>query len=558
MPWLPNFLQRLEKMFLWSARVTHASGCTFFLSSFLFVSVALIIPPAQCSLPESSRDQNSTADAHDALKRRDYTRAIALYRRVLTDQPENVEAQLGLARAYLLSRQFNAAVETYQSVLRRDPNNREALIGIGEAYNLLGEYAKAEDPLQQALRVAPDDADAAWALSRTYFYQRRLGEAEQVLTSALSTHDRDYRLWESLGEVQSSEGRKAEARKSLHKALELNPKAQRARLLLQKPDTQLREPQRAAKPIKQGLQLGFHDYGYLLSDGVGNQNAILSHTFNLVYGSRWRSDLTGEYRRVAFRPGETGLTVGITSVTDLTQFRVNKALTLIGGGGASHNFTTGVTEPLYEAGVKIRPITGLVLSYTYRKRIVAPTELAARLGLTQRGWNSRLTYNLPKNTTLGLTFYEDDLSDSNFLRGGHAEIRHVVYQGPVQISAGYQFESLSYARLDLFHGYFSPKRFIANTALVNLQGHKGGFHFDYDLNAGAEMYTRPVVTSTLPFTFDVRRRSGPRFLGSFRNSYEFNPRWSVQFSFLLYRSALSSGSGAYNAHAFLFGLTRHF
>lgn len=532
-----------------------ASGCSFVLGCFLFVSLAFMPPSAHCSLPQSPSDQNAPVQAQEALKGRNYSRAIALYRQILRDQPENVGAQLGLARAYLLSRQFNAAVETYQLLLRRDRNNREALTGIGEAYNLLGEYAKAEAPLKQALRVAPDDPDAVWALSRTYFYERRFEDAERLLTPTLSAHPRDFRLWESLGEVQSSQGRKADARRSLHKALELNPKTQRARILLQTLEVQTGEPQQGAKA---GLQVGFHDYVYLLTDGVGNQNLTLSHSFNFVDGTRWRSDLTGEYRRIAFRPGETSLAVGITSVTDSTAFRVNKALTLIGGGGASYNLTRGVTEPTYQAGLKVTPVAGLQLTYAYRKHIVAPTELAARLGLTQRGWTSRLTYSLPKATSIGLTYYEDRLSDFNRLRGGQAEIRHVLWQGPLQVSVGYQLESLSFARLDLFHGYFSPKRFIANTALVNLQGRKGGFHFNYDLNVGEETYTRPVVTSTVPLSFVVQRRSGPRFVALLRNSYEFNPRWSLQFSFLLYRSALSSGTGAYQAHAFLFGLTRRF
>jgi tetratricopeptide (TPR) repeat protein len=526
-------------------------------------TLALVPPEAQGSLPQRVSDQNETVQADEAKKSRDCSRALALDEQILREQPDNASAQLRLARAYLLCRKFQAAIDTYQLLLRRDPYNREALIGTGEAYNLLGEYAKAERPLQQALRLAPGDADAVWALSRTYLYESRLGDAERLLKPAIAVHPRDFRLWESLGEVQSHQGRPGDARRSLQQALELNPKAERARILLQA--REFPKPALATPALK----IEFHDQAYLLSDAVGNQILNFPQTLKFGYGTRWLNEFTGEYRRVAFRPrngagqrnaapGDGSLAVAIASVTDSTEFRVNKALTLTGGGGAAHYLSRGTTQPIYHAGFKFSPLAGLQLSFTYRQRIVAPTELAARLALTQVGWSGQLRYSLPKSTSLDLTYYQDHLSDFNHVRGGHAEIRHVLWEKPLRVSVGYQFESLSFARLDLFHGYFSPKRFIAHTALVNFKGQKGRFHYDYDLNVGEETYTRPVLISTLPLSFVMQRRSSPRFLALLRNSYEFDPSWSFQFSFLLYRSALSSGTGAYQAHAFLFGLTHRF
>jgi hypothetical protein len=252
------------------------------------------------------------------------------------------------------------------------------------------------------------------------------------------------------------------------------------------------------------------------------------------------------------------LAVGIASMSSSTEFRINDALTFSGGGGVAHYLGRGMTRSIYNAGLKFSPGSRLQLSYSYGQRIVAPTELAARLGLTQRGWSSHLSYILPPTTTLDLTYYQDHVSDSNRLRGGYAEVRRLLWQGPFQLSVGYQLESLSFARLDLFHGYFSPKRFIANTGLVNIRGHKSHLHYDYDFDVGQETYTRPVLLSTAPLSFVAQRRSSPRFIATLRNSYEVNPHWSFQFSMLFFRSALSGGTGAYQAYAFLFGLTRRF
>ncbi len=520
---------------------------------FCVLAFSVFVPSnAQGSSAQSVSDQGVTVQADKAMKSRDCSRALAVDEQILKEQPRNATAQLRLARGYLVCRQFQASIDTYQLVLRDDLNNRDALIGTGEAYNLLGQYVKAEHPLQQALRWAPGDADAVWALSRTYFYESRFGDAERLLKPGVTAHPRDYRLWESLGEVEAHQGRAEDARRSLQLALELNPQAKRAQILLrasETPEPALRGP---------ALNVEFHDYAYVLSDAVGNQILNFPQSLKIKYGTRWSNDLTGEYRRVAFRPGQGSLAVGIASVTDSAEFRVNKALTLAGGGGAAHYLWRGITRPVYHAGFKFSPFAALQLSYTYRQRIVTPTELAARLALTQAGWSTQLGYSLTKSTNLDLTYYQEYLSDLNSVRGGHGEIRHVLWEKPLRVSVGYQFESLSFARLDLFHGYFSPKRFVANTALVNFKGQKGRFHYDYDLNFGEETYTRPVLISSLPLSFVTQRHSSPRFVALLRNSYEFDPQWSLQFSFLLYRSALSSGTGAYQANAVLFGLTRRF
>lgn len=517
--------------------------------------------------PQASEKQ-ALLQADEASKRLDYPRAIALYRQVLSSHPGDTGALLGLGKAYLLSRQFKLAVDTYQLALDQDPQNQNALIGIGEAYTLLGEYAQAEGPLKRAVRAAPGDANAAWALSRAEFYERRFADAQRLLERAVKENPKDFRLWESLGEVQWEQRHRAAARQSLQRALELNPNAKRAQILLQKVEAQGKS--------ETGLKVGYHSYGYLLNDAVGNQILSIPQTLNLSYGSHWRTHLTGEYRRAAFRqaseagPAPEGsevtpaggalgtLAVNIFSVTDSTEYKVNEALTLTGGGGVAQYLGKGMTRNLYNGGLRVSPTSHLQLSYSYGQRIVAPTELAARLGLTARGSSSHLTYNFPQATTLDLSYYQDRVSDSNSYRGGYGELRRVIVQRPFELSVGYKLESLSYARLDLFHGYFSPKRFIANSGVVNLRGQQGRLHYNYDFDIGQESYTRPVVLSITPFSFVAQRRSSPRFMAQLRHSYELNRQWSFQASVLFYRSALSSGTGSYKAYGILFGLTRNF
>lgn len=534
----------------------------------LFLSAANSPKPP---LPATS-DQKTLSQAEAAATQHDYSRAIALYQQVISARPENPIARLGLAKAYLLSRQFKLAVAAYKSALRRDPRNQDALIGLGEAYNLLKEYPSAEGPLRRALSAVPEDANAAWALSRTYYYEQRLGHAQQLLERVLRRHPEDFRLWESLGEVQWEQGRRAAARESFQRALHLNPKAKRSEILLQS-----LEGSRTNQPILNVV--GFHASSYWMNDAVGNQILSFPQAVDFSHGSRWRSRFASEYRRLAFRSA-TGLgsssepgsgvetdaaataggtpALGIASVRSTVEFRVNDDLTLIGGGGLADFVGQGANRPLYTAGFRFSPTSRTRFSFRYGQSLVAPTELAARRALTQSGWTSDFHYDLPALTSLDLTYYQNRYSDSNVLRGGSAAVRHVLWRGPLQISAGYDAQDLSFARMDLFHGYFSPKRYIASSGLLNLQGRKGRLHIDDDFDIGQEAYTRLVLRPLFSRALVAERSANPLFIARIRNSYDLNSRWSAEASFLFYRSSLNSGTGAYRAYGFLFGLTRRF
>lgn len=501
------------------------------------------------------------------MKGRDYQLAILLYQRVLAVQPRNKSAWLGKGQAHLLRQELKPARAAFAQALRQEPDNQAALTGMGEALNLAGEYVKAEGFLKRAHRHVPGDATAAWALSRTYFYEGRYGHARSLLEKALISHPGDYRLWESLGETQLELGRNPQAVKSLNQALALNPKARRSELLLEG----LKNNDPATKPLK----VGFHNYTYRLSDGVGNQVMTFPQTLNLAWGARWKDQLTGEYRRVTFLSGGAeaatapegvglaagsggALSVGIASFSNSTSFKINDELTVTAGGGEATYMAQGMTKPIYDAGFKYAPLSSLQLSLIFSQSIVAPTELAARLGITERGWSSQMRYQLPYDATVNLAYYQETYSDSNQLRGSSGEILRVLRQGPIQVSAGYRLESLSFSRLDLFNGYFDPKRYISNSAVVKLRGQRGRFHFDYDFDVGQETYTRPVIQTVKPLTYLVQRASNPRFIATLRNTYQLSPQLSLQFSGLFFRSALSTGTGAYQAYAFLFGITRQF
>ena len=469
-----------------------------------------------------------------------------------------------VARARMLAGDFRGAAKLYRSALAHDSHNLDALIGLGETYNLLGLYAEAESPLKKAMKQSPSNASAIWALSRTYLYEGRYEHAEKLLIPAIERYPNDYRLWESLGEVQLNEGHRVEARSSVEHARSLNPSARRTQILAVGLSSE-------GKTAPFRFQL--HDSVFWLADGVGNSILHVPQTLSLDYGPRWSNRLTGDYRRLMFHGTSsesattatvseagsgTAATTGVFLVNDGLRFRVNDDLSLTGGGGIARFETGGVVRPLYDAGLVISPTSQFRLTTSFGQDVITYTESAASRGLTQRGSNSRLDYSLPRIMNLGLTYYQYHYSDSNDLKGGHGAILHDFQIGPMRIATGYQLESLSYLKPALFDGYFSPKRYIANSGEVTLYGHKAGFRYNYDFLVGRESYGSPLITSQTPLAYAMKRDSHFRFVATLKNSYDFNQHWRFEASMLFYHSALSSTTGAYQAHAFLFAVNRRF
>lgn len=493
-------------------------------------------------------------EAGAALKRHDFTAAIRLYKDALIERPQDQTALLGLANAYYYSHQPKPAVENYQKLLQLNPGNWQANLGLGEVLNYEGRYTDAENHLRAAARQQPGNQDIAWALSRTYIYENQFAKSSELLQDSLRQHSNDYRLWESLGEAELKQDHTVEARRDLQRALTLNPNAVRSQRLLSSSINSGGGSERTGFHLVE-----FHDYAYLQRDGLGNNVFSSPQQLTFGYGDRWQSRFTGQYQRLGFSPagGESVGAANLALLTDHNEFKINQKITLEAGGGTAQYFGLGMSRPIYDAGAVIRPLSNLRLSAHYGQQIVAPTFTAATLGITRRGWNTGVNYKWKENT-IALDYYQDDYRDSNFLRGGAAEFRHRVWHGPVDVSVGYQGQGLSFSKPDLFHGYFSPKRFIAHNGIVNVSGRKGRLRIDYDFALGRETYTRPVITNPTPLTFVLQRRSSLRGYIEARNSFDLNRNLALNFSFLSFHTALSSGSGSFNANAFLFGITRRF
>ncbi|MGW3242280.1 tetratricopeptide repeat protein [Streptomyces sp. NPDC001070] len=118
------------------------------------------VPEAEERPP--SPQELALSAAHDALDQGDLGGAIQAYRNVLSDDPGNIEAKLGLAQAELLERVQGADPQALRKAAADDPSDVAAQIAVADLDLVGGHVEDAFGRLVDAVRrTAGEDRDTA-------------------------------------------------------------------------------------------------------------------------------------------------------------------------------------------------------------------------------------------------------------------------------------------------------------------------------------------------------------------------------------------------------------
>ncbi|MFJ8626677.1 tetratricopeptide repeat protein [Kitasatospora sp. NPDC093550] len=116
---------------------------------------------APAAAPQRPEDP-ALAAAHDALDSGDLGGAIQAYRNVLTEQPGNTEAKLGLAQAELLQRVEGLDLQAVRAAAAADPKNVEVQLRAADLDLVGGHVEDAFGRLVDTVgRTAGEDRDTA-------------------------------------------------------------------------------------------------------------------------------------------------------------------------------------------------------------------------------------------------------------------------------------------------------------------------------------------------------------------------------------------------------------
>lgn len=122
------------------------------------------------------------------------TEARERYQRVLHDEPQSVEALLGLARMDQLAGRLPEAEQGFRKALKISPNDPLVLDALGQYYAAQEKWPQAIDVLKQALQAAPNDDTIRFHLAVATAKSGDLVTAKPLFVSSVGEAEAEYNL----------------------------------------------------------------------------------------------------------------------------------------------------------------------------------------------------------------------------------------------------------------------------------------------------------------------------------------------------------------------------
>lgn len=145
--------------------------------------------------PSTPSNVNALSLAQNLEADGNYANAAVMYQQAVANNPQNIQAILGLGDSYLATGVLDQAALAYAQALEIDPNNSRALRGLASARIMKGEPQFATAQLEKAIQIDP----------------------------------KDYKAMNTLGVAQDMLSRHADAQASYRNILKSDPKNQSAK-----------------------------------------------------------------------------------------------------------------------------------------------------------------------------------------------------------------------------------------------------------------------------------------------------------------------------------------
>lgn len=128
-----------------------------------------------------------------------YDTAVTIYKRLLAQDPENVQARFGLANLYLSFDWPLEAEALLRSAVRAAPDNLDLKIALAFAAAQHDDFATAEPLLAEARRHGPQDVSLWGNMAHIYNLSRRYQEAADVARESLAQSPDDTEVLKEAG-----------------------------------------------------------------------------------------------------------------------------------------------------------------------------------------------------------------------------------------------------------------------------------------------------------------------------------------------------------------------
>ena len=136
----------------------------------------------------TARIEFALGNTYDQLKKP--KEAAAAYRRSLDIEPDNAEAQRGLATALLMDEQLDEALKVFNELVAADPTDAQSEVRISEIQRRQGHYDEALATLEKAKLQVQDSLELSYNEALIYDALGKYDQATGVLTGILDSSSR--------------------------------------------------------------------------------------------------------------------------------------------------------------------------------------------------------------------------------------------------------------------------------------------------------------------------------------------------------------------------------
>jgi arylsulfatase A-like enzyme/Flp pilus assembly protein TadD len=185
----------------------------------------------------------------------DFQGAVALFRRVLAQSPQDIESTLCLARSYAGLHDSENALAWYRRALAIEPASASAACGAGSILAARGQSREAERYFQIAVTSAPREVLGYVGMAKLMSSTGRPAEAENWLTKALQVDPQSKLAAAALARAFVRSGRRREALSMLEQAHEHDSSSHEVEALLGVLRAQDQEWEQAEDHLKKAVAL---------------------------------------------------------------------------------------------------------------------------------------------------------------------------------------------------------------------------------------------------------------------------------------------------------------
>src|SRR5438132_6611326 len=141
------------------------------------LSKAIVKPPAGIEGVTAKDLQQQLASAEALYKQQKYDDAVTVYRAILRGAPSMAIVNLQIGAAYRSTKDYDKAIAAYSELLKVEPDNAQAQVGLAMAHLEKGDTQAAEQTLTRAAESPAAGRDIFYHLAELQVARNQTAEA---------------------------------------------------------------------------------------------------------------------------------------------------------------------------------------------------------------------------------------------------------------------------------------------------------------------------------------------------------------------------------------------